>query len=150
MTHRTTRRRRAGEEGFTLIELLVVILIIGILAAIALPAFLNQRSKAQDSKAKTNARNMVSQIEACWHVDDGYTGCPAELTTASTGLAIGSGPEQVRIVTATEDGYEIAAISQSDVGGTNHVFRIVHNIGGVFSRQCTVSGEGGCRSDGTW
>ena len=61
------RARVQDEKGFTLIELLVVILIIGILAAIALPAFLNQREKAQDSEAKTGARTAQTALETVLH-----------------------------------------------------------------------------------
>ncbi len=57
------RQRTADEGGFTLIELLVVVLIIGILAAIAIPAFLSQTSKASDSGAKTQVGTLQTTME---------------------------------------------------------------------------------------
>src|SRR3954470_17736906 len=67
------RKRAQDEEGFTLIELLVVILSIGILAAIALPAFLNQRGKAQDTEAKSQVRTMQTAAETFYTDEQDYT-----------------------------------------------------------------------------
>src|SRR3954468_18072379 len=80
------------ESGFTLIELLVVILIIGILAVIALPAFLGQRAKGQDSDAKSNARNLLSEVESCFTESDLYSNCTDSSGLGDTGLPLVPAP----------------------------------------------------------
>ena len=98
MLRKLRERIHNGQEGFTLIELLVVILIIGILAAIALPAFLGQRAKGQDSEAKSNVRNLVSHMESCFTTEESYGGCDATNTDiANSGIEIGGGEGQVAI-----------------------------------------------------
>ena len=130
------RNRASDESGFTLIELLVVILIIGILAAIALPTFLGQRTKAQDSSAKSNARNAVSQLESFYTEGDTY----ANFSVADSGLD----PAEVAVTGNNADGYTITATSKS-----KNTFLITKVAAGTSTRSCTTTGggttKGGCR-----
>jgi type IV pilus assembly protein PilA len=144
-------RIHTGQEGFTLIELLVVISIIGILAAIALSAFLGQRGKGQDSSAASDARNLVSSVESCYAQTQDYMDCDnASTDVVNSGLDIGAGPEQVSVTPVDKSSYSVTAVSEADSGGANHEFTITKTAG-KFERPytCTPVDEGGC-AGGEW
>ena len=140
------RSRAQDEKGFTLIELLVVILIIGILAAIALPAFLGQRARAQDTEGKTAVRQAQTAMET-WYTDNqNYSATKAQLEDIEESLKSAPG---TLTVTPGIDSYSLSVISK-----TKNTFIITKAATtGAVTRTCSVTGgttKGGCPTSTKW
>jgi type IV pilus assembly protein PilA len=139
------RERAQDEKGFTLIELLVVILIIGILAAIALPAFLGQRGKAQDTEAKSMARTAQTTFESEYTDSQSYASIPdaAALAALEPSIAVAGPKAHVTAAAGTANSWSVTVTSV-----TGNTFTIAKTAAGVVSRTCTKTAGGGCSANG--
>ncbi|MGH2906596.1 MAG: prepilin-type N-terminal cleavage/methylation domain-containing protein [Solirubrobacterales bacterium] len=157
------RNRMESEQGFTLIELLVVILIIGILAAIAIPSFLNQREKGQDACAKSMARTMQTAMETYYIDNNSYAASSvaqlgaieSQVTSsqcgAGTNIVVGQTAASGACTgTVAAGAYCVSATSAATSGGSNHSFAIARDTAGKITRTCGPVSNGGCVAAGTW
>ena len=136
-----------GEAGFTLIELLVVMLILGILAAIAIPAFFNQREKATDSQAKSAARTAETAMETYATENGGsYKNATPAILKAIEPTLQTAGANAITVPVAEPTEFKVTSKA-----GTNTEFSITREAGGVVKFSCTPFKTGGCPAEpGDW
>lgn len=168
--NQATRSRLDREEGFTLIELLVVILIIGILAAIAIPSFLNQREKGQDACAKSQARTMATAMETFYTETNSYSATIGDLhaieSAVTNNAACGTGtytyvgysaPLTAGANAGSCNGAELSGsassfcvVQDSASGSWFSLYRPANGANRLICGPIPRQGKGSCSSSGTW
>ena len=124
-----------------------MILIIGILAAIAIPSFLNQKGKGEDAAAKSSAREAATAVETYYTDNASYGATVAQLKAIEPTLpAQGTAAGQMTISnTVPAQDYTITVYSKPSA----RQYTITKNASGV-ARSCSPAGQGGCNAGGSW
>jgi type IV pilus assembly protein PilA len=134
------------DEGFTLVETLVVMLILGLLAAIAIPSFFNQRDKARDADAKTAARTAETAAETIATDNNHYYDGPDGVTVANLRAAEQTlNDADLSVPAVGHDTYTVRVHS-----ATGNDFEVSRLVDGSTTLTCSTPGEAGCPSTGTW
>jgi type IV pilus assembly protein PilA len=143
------RGRFDDHRGFTLVEILVVILIIGILAALAIPSFFQQKNKANDAGAKVIVRTAQTVMEDWATNNNGsYSGATlSALNSLEPGLITSSSSQAYlqSVIVPSATVYTVVAYQPT----TGDSYSVVDS-GSVVNRYCTTAGNGGCPSGGSW
>jgi type IV pilus assembly protein PilA len=145
------RERSGSDSGFTLVELLVVMLILGLLAAIAIPSFFNQRDKARDADAKSAVRTAETAMETYSTDHSGsYAGADADaLVKIEPTLADAILNDPVA-ATGTGDTADNSYTVTVDSENAPNTFSITRHSDGTTELTCTDDANDGCPSGQNW